>query len=694
MDFQIAYEKIYSAWMGKIIGIRLGAPVEAWTYEEIKATYNYIQDYVVDYGVFAADDDSNGPLFFKEVLRNKKVKDITAKDIANTMLNYIPYEHGFFWWGGKGISTEHTSYLNLINGMEPPLSGSSKINGQTMAEQIGGQIFVDWCGYCSLGNPHIAKKLATLASSITHDKDGIEGGVYVAVMIALSFTYQDTYKIVNDALNYIDSSSMYYQVITDIIHFYNENPNDEMKCYNYILSKYSYNHFSGLCHIIPNTALMILALLYGKNDFDKTMTLLCTLGYDTDCNCGNIGSIMGAIVGINQINQKWILPINDILLASSNNGFLNQTTVSDSAYEFTLLAFEANELEVPREKRRNIQCTNYYFDLPYATKGFVAHSSRYGEASLKQEDNQLKIILSNCFQGYDLDINKITYFLPNDVYDARYDPIFTPQVFPQQTITVSLSNPFNCNIMSCVRIWYTDDTIEDSPLTLLKNQTILQHKIQQITKTVHKIGIHMQFNERIMRKYIMIQSFSIDQTTKSIVDFSLHQPCDFGLTFGEEKWINPFFFCLHRGKFNYTNSGVEITSDVEAFIQMGNPNVNQRIIELNYILDCEETHFCFSSTGYTDFISLRFVADQPISLCTKSGLDIIEICKTNSVFKKSNSTLKVVCTCDLISVNIDNNVETIPVNLNKNTLGMFGFYVKGRGKVTLIDCKLEEQFSI
>lgn len=694
MDFKTAYEKIYSAWMGKIIGIRLGAPVEAWTYDEIKSTYGTINDYVVDYGVFAADDDSNGPLFFKEVLRNKKIKDITAQDIANTMLNYIPYEHGFFWWGGKGISTEHTSYLNLVNGIEPPLSGSSKTNGQTMAEQIGGQIFVDWCGYCSLGDPHVAKKLAYLASSITHDQDGIEGGVYVAVMIALSFTYTDTYKIVNDALDYIDSSSTYYQVVKDIIRYYDENPDDEMKCFDYILSKYSYDHFPGMCHIIPNIAIMILALLYGHNDFTKTMTLLCTLGYDTDCNCGNVGSIIGCVVGINHIDQKWILPINDILLASSNNGYLNQTTVSDSAYEFTRLAFESNEFEIPNNMRRNPQFTSYAFDLPYATKGFVTHSARYCESNLKQENNQLKIILNNCFKGYDLDVNKITYFLPHDIYDARYDPLFSPQVFPNQTITVSLQNPLSCHLTCCIRVWYTDNTIEDSPLTLLEDQLTLQHQITQISKTVHKIGIHFEFNERVMRKYIMIQSFSIDHTMKSYVDFRTHQPCDFGLTFGEDQCINPFFFSLHKGNLDYTNLGVELKSNDDAFIQMGNPNVNQRTVEFNCNFDCDETHFCFSSHGYTDFVSLKFVDGQPISLCIRNGLNITETYKSGLIYKKSNSTLKVISTCDLINVHIDNQSESIPVSLNQDVLGMFGFYIKGNGKVSLVDCKLEGQFSI
>ena len=57
-------KKIYGAWLGKLIGIRAGAPIENWTSEEIRKTFGKIEGYPVDYDVFAADDDSNGPLYF------------------------------------------------------------------------------------------------------------------------------------------------------------------------------------------------------------------------------------------------------------------------------------------------------------------------------------------------------------------------------------------------------------------------------------------------------------------------------------------------------------------------------------------------------------------------------------------------------------------------------------------------------
>ena len=128
-------ERVYAGWLGKVIGIRLGAAVEGWTYEKIRQVFGELWDYPAEYKNFSADDDSNGPLFFVRALEDcGDVEAFSSQDVAEALLNYAPFEHGFFWWGGYGVSTEHTAYLNLRNGIPAPRSGSIQQNGSTMAE--------------------------------------------------------------------------------------------------------------------------------------------------------------------------------------------------------------------------------------------------------------------------------------------------------------------------------------------------------------------------------------------------------------------------------------------------------------------------------------------------------------------------------------------------------------------------------
>ena len=41
-------DRIYAGWLAKIIGIRLGAPVEGWTNDQIAEKYGEIDGYLVD----------------------------------------------------------------------------------------------------------------------------------------------------------------------------------------------------------------------------------------------------------------------------------------------------------------------------------------------------------------------------------------------------------------------------------------------------------------------------------------------------------------------------------------------------------------------------------------------------------------------------------------------------------------------
>ncbi len=334
-------EGIYAGWLAKIIGIRLGAPVEGWTYEKIKNIYGELDHYPVDYHEFAADDDSNGPLFFLRALEDGHHDyELQAQDVAEALLNYAPFEHGFFWWGGYGISTEHTAYLNLRNGIPAPRSGSIEQNGSTTAEQIGGQIFIDTWGLVTPGNPDLAAKYAKEAASVTHDGNGIYGGIFVAVCISYAFVEKDIRKIIEKGLSYIPRECEYAKVVRAVMVYYDENPGDWRACFRYIFDNYGYDKYPGNCHIIPNIAVMILALLYGEGDFTDTLNICNMCGWDTDCNVGNVATIMGVRNGLDGINyEKWRKPINDFLACSSVMGSMNIMDIPYGASYIAKLAY-------------------------------------------------------------------------------------------------------------------------------------------------------------------------------------------------------------------------------------------------------------------------------------------------------------------------------------------------------------------
>ncbi|MEG2208651.1 MAG: ADP-ribosylglycohydrolase family protein, partial [Clostridia bacterium] len=261
-------ERVYAGWLGKVIGIRLGAPIESWTYEKIERIYGDLRHYAVNYHEFAADDDSNGPLFFlRALLQVKPGEELTAQHVGEALLNYAPFEHGFFWWGGYGVSTEHTAYLNLRSGIKAPQSGSAAQNGAAIAEQIGGQIFIDTWGLVAPGNPDLAAKLARQAASVTHDGNGVYGGIFVAVCVSLAFVEREISQMIERALQYIPSDCEYARAVRAVMAYHERQPNHWRECFHYVHENFGYDRYPGNCHIIPNISVMILALLYGAGNF-------------------------------------------------------------------------------------------------------------------------------------------------------------------------------------------------------------------------------------------------------------------------------------------------------------------------------------------------------------------------------------------------------------------------------------------
>lgn len=451
-------ERIYAGWLGKIIGIRLGAPIESWTAEKIAEVYGEVWNYPVDYGTFAADDDSNGPVFFIRALKDSgNGEALTAQDVADALLNYAPYEHGFFWWGGYGVSTEHTAYLNLYKGIPAPLSGSILKNGSTMAEQIGGQIFIDSWGLVAPGDPDLAAKLAERAASVTHDGNGIYGGVFIAVCISASFTGCTIREMLETALSYIPESSEYARAVRAVTAFYERDVSKDWRAaFRYAKENFGYDRYPGWCHIIPNAAVIILALLYGEDDFTRTLCIGNMCGWDTDCNVGNLGAIMGVRKGLEGIDHdRWRKPINDLLLCSSAVGSLNIMDIPYGAMYMAECAFELAGEKLPEiwDKLTVDRSERSHFEFPGSTHAMrvrcdepsgalrLEYYLRNTDETAASGKRSLRMHVFPLRCGQNVYLYQKTWYEHTELHDDRYQPAFSPKIYPGQTLQAQVRIP-------------------------------------------------------------------------------------------------------------------------------------------------------------------------------------------------------------------------------------------------------------
>ncbi len=318
-------EQVYAGVLGKVIGVYMGRPFEGWRKGDLVAHWGLVDRYVAadrGFPLVVTDDDITGTFTFIRALEDSGLYADTPEDFfGKTWLNYLIEERTVLWWGGLGVSTGHSAYLRLAQGFPSPQSGSIEVNGPVVAQQIGAQIFIDAFGMVAPGEPELAARLAEPAARVSHDGEAVNGAKVVAAMVSAAFIEKNMEKLLDIGVSVIPEESSIAQVHRDVRAWAAED-RDWHRTYDLIAEKYSYEAYGGYCHMIPNHALMVMAWSHAPDDFRRAQAIINTAGWDTDCNAGNVGSVMGIVVGLDGINKDYDFqsPFADRMLLPTAEG--------------------------------------------------------------------------------------------------------------------------------------------------------------------------------------------------------------------------------------------------------------------------------------------------------------------------------------------------------------------------------------
>ena len=539
-------QKVYAGFLGMNVGIRLGAPVEPtiWSYERIERTYGNITGYVKNYKNFAADDDANGPVYFLRALDDEDTsKGLLPKHVANTWLNYAREGVGMFWWGGYGVSTEHTAYLNLLNGIEAPMSGSKEQNGKTVSDQIGGQIFIDTWGLIAPNDPERAAHYAEMAASVSHDGEGLYGARFIAGCISIAFAEKDPKKIIEAGLKLIPSDSKYSEVTRSVMAFHKEHPEDWRKCMKHLHEHWGYDKYPGVCHIIPNAGVCILGLLYGEGDFNRTVEITTMCGWDTDCNAGNVGTIMGVACGLEGIKKEYLEPINDSIVLSGISGYLNILDIPSYSKEIVLHGYKLLNEEIPEDLSESFKEDeiNFDFELPGSTHNFRVSNPFYCRIRNTEEKSfsgkrSLEVLFDRMVRGQKCKLFYKPFYRREDFSDERYMPVFSPKVYSGQEVSMKI-NVERWNGESIFVSTYVRDTLTKEEI-ILTSKVITEEGWQELSfvipdlkgSMVDEVGLIIEGNSPAKYKdlgVLYLDDFTIKGKADYTVDVS-RQKKEFG----------------------------------------------------------------------------------------------------------------------------------------------------------------------
>lgn len=205
---------------------------------------------------------------------------------------------------------------NLRKGIAPPDSGHPQFNKH--ADDIDYQIEADYSGIIAPGLPNTTIALGEKFGRLMNYGDGMHAGQFIGALYGEAFFESDPAKIIRAALRCLPAQSQYAGMVRDVLQWVQDNPDDWQKTWQQVEEKYHkdprYTH--GLCSkpggegafsidVKLNGAYVLMGLLYGKGDPDKTILIACRSGQDSDCNPSNAAGILFTTIGAAKVPARF-----------------------------------------------------------------------------------------------------------------------------------------------------------------------------------------------------------------------------------------------------------------------------------------------------------------------------------------------------------------------------------------------------
>ncbi len=315
-------DRIEGAWLGRMAGCTLGAPVEFWDVEamanlarengtafppddywtrvpdpfrkryETSPRAAYTRDKMN--GV-PADDDIAYTLLGLLIVEEYGPR-FTVEDVGKAWLRYLPF----------ACTAERVALDNLKAGV-PARKAGAKDN--PYCEWIGADIRADPWGYLAPGWPERAAAMAWQDAYLSHRRQGVYGEMYFAAAIAAAFAVDDTVEALRIGLTEIPRDCALAKAVRWAL---GQAP--RIRTWRQARAT-AEKKFAGMhrVHTIINACLTVWGITIGKTDFSRVIGETVAMGLDNDCTAATAGSIVGAVVGKKDIPPRWTRNFNNTI---------------------------------------------------------------------------------------------------------------------------------------------------------------------------------------------------------------------------------------------------------------------------------------------------------------------------------------------------------------------------------------------
>jgi ADP-ribosylglycohydrolase len=311
-------DKVLACWLGKNIGGTIGAPFE-W-----KRQINDVSFYTQELGGEPMpNDDLDIQLLWLVALEQMGTR-IDAHTLAEYWCMYVTPH-----WAEYGIGK-----VNMRSGIMPPLCGT--VNNDEYKDSCGAFIRSEIWACIAPGLPRLAARFAYEDAILDHGNgEGTYAELFCAALESAAFVEKDIRKLFDIGLSYIPENCGVTRAIKSAIQAF-DTGKSWLEARDLILEEYR-GKLAGWAIVsdrdrekgfadgkigydVPsNIGMLVIGLLYGNGDFDKTICIAVNCGEDTDCTAATAGSIFGILYGTKGIPKKWIDPIGRSIKTISLN---------------------------------------------------------------------------------------------------------------------------------------------------------------------------------------------------------------------------------------------------------------------------------------------------------------------------------------------------------------------------------------
>jgi len=302
LDRAAIFDKIKGGWIGKFIGCTYGGPTE------FKYNNKLIPDSVkLEFDARAIRRGiANG---FFHGLYDDIYLDITFMDVFERLGFEAPRREFIMSLAESDYKlwcANLRARMKFYDGADADEPVSWRTNQNS--DDLDFQIEADYAGLMSPAMPSEALKRAETVGRGLNSSDGFYCGALVAAMYSFAFVYDTPREVVENSALILPKESITFAMVSDILDYHKKNPGDWKAAWSHMHSKYKPSS-KGNIFAPSNMVYVIIGLLYGGGDFEKTADIATRCGLDSDCNPSTACGILGTIQGYSKIPKKWAEPL-------------------------------------------------------------------------------------------------------------------------------------------------------------------------------------------------------------------------------------------------------------------------------------------------------------------------------------------------------------------------------------------------